>query len=475
MKKDYFCPYCGIKIEPDKVLFFDKSAGSVYQDRRRSDFLESHGVTAAQGFNGLYYRVTEKNICDRDDNGFPRKISVALSKGIIPSDLADEEDNFDDESEDFDEGEEKEKESIVVARFCPECHCRLPRDFGLLDTFHVSMFGGRASGKTAYIVNLIQQLNEQLSQNGLGSVRLEEDSAMFWNKLVDNYSETGIIPPTPATKGLMPVICKYTGEGANAREAFIILTDIAGEGTGDETYMARHQGISEAETMLLMVDPNMFNGGVYDKVWRVNHGLIGKDDFDASKDYCDVPLTAYLADAGKLCSDAASHLKNIIVVVTKMDMLLTSDKKFFSSGDIELLNNGSSRHRGKVNLGVMMKVAGELKFFFKKRFNVDILEKVGSRFGTDKKINLLCVSTSTIITDESEKQFDFESRYQSHEPKHRIIEPFLMILWRCNLIKGVTPDGEIRMGDSTLEEQTAATVKPGRKGFFSKLFGGGKK
>ena len=487
----YVCPYCGSEVTKENVLFFwDDNKAGVHSDKKRSDFRVEHGMPTVQGYLGLYFSVTDKNVEKTDDNGFPTMLSVYENDGKTPEELLDESEFFGSDEDEFaDESEEDKPKMKLAKRSCPHCHSQLPQEFGKLKTFHVTAFGGRASGKTAYFVNLLQQLPYQLEHYGIGSVKLESESEAYWKPILEKYAENGVIDPTPKAKGLMPIVLRFDGEGENAPSAFFILTDIAGEAVADENYMARHRGISEAENMLLMIDPNMLCGGTYYMEWILNQPDQDSDDnminsglnFE-SHDYCREALGQFLSNAGKLAKFSAEHLKNVIVVVTKMDMMLTAEKRYFATGDIELLKDISSKYRGKLDLLSVIRIEQELTKFFTKRFSNDLKDRIKNTFGSEKKINLLGVSTSTLKRNDKHDDFFFSQEYAVNEPKFRIIEPFLLLLWRCNLIKGIKPDKEDGrvilkeiIGDRTLLPAEVEVEVPKRVGLIARLFGGGRK
>lgn len=230
--RNYTCPYCGVKIMPEQVLFWETQRAS-YKDTVRSDFLRHHGVHVWSGFfNRIYYRTKLGiNVVLEDENGFPTAIEDSINNAIEPEyihipkirpdhnsrigkafdlDLSDDtfdiDDDFYDRDEDrenndtFDFDTEDFEESLVsfskktdfgvhtiTQRACPFCHCELPKQFGTLDTYHIAVWGGNASGKTAYLLSLFQQLNTQLKTNDLGKIELENESTAYISALLERY------------------------------------------------------------------------------------------------------------------------------------------------------------------------------------------------------------------------------------------------------------------------------------------------
>ncbi len=451
-ENNYACPYCGKEIQKEQILFWE-TVKTQYTDNLRGDFLKKHGVSVNPGnrFARMYYRVNAGNVVREDENGYPTMIEDHLGNAIPPEELNRNEsagsDFFDDEfeSEGFEQERDKQSERAervlhnIPKRACPFCHCELPQQFGMLKTYHVAMFGGRAAGKTAYLVNLFQQLGMQLGMNNLGSADLATESENFLRPMIIGYEREGTTQPTPADAGLMPILCHYKNKGD---EAFITFYDIAGEGTIDPAYMANHKGIENCETLLLMIDPNMFVGGAFYKAWIANHGE-GEERYNDADDCCKDPVDRFLNSAGELCKEYSEKIRNVICVITKMDMMLEADSKFFSSGDIELLQDVGEKHRDAVSIPTLRRVNDELNIYLEKQYKMKLKEKLVYVFGEKVRINILGVSTSTRVSRKGQP-VKFEARSAAIEPKHRIIEPFLVVLMYFGLIPAKNAQGEIR-------------------------------
>lgn len=485
MEQEHICPYCGEEIKREDILFWEKVKRQ-YTDNVRGNFLQRHGVEVPPGnkFDRLYYRLREDCIVREDENGWPTMIEDHLGNAVTPEDLSegkstDREDSFDSDfdTDSFDHdgesaAERKDRELHKIPnRACPHCHCELPRQFGTLKNHHVSMFGGRASGKTAYLINLFQQANMQLSQNNLGSVELSAESQAFLQPKIEYYERTGTIPPTPADDGLLPIVCVYKNREA---EAFVTIYDIAGEGTGNAAYMANHKGITNCESLILMIDPNMFVGGSFYAEWTANH-LAGDNRYSEIGDCCKEPLDSFLNQAGELCRDYADNIKNIVAVVTKMDMLLESNEKSFSSGDIEIVTDVKEKHRDAVSIQILKKVDSEISLFIEKQFKIQLRERLKNTFGQDVRVNILGVSTSTRVRGDG-NQIRFEPRSSAMDSKHRIIEPFLVVLMYFGMVPVRRPDGSIAVNRNVVEEpetqqEPAPVQKPKRWGIFGRRKG----
>ena len=454
-ESNYVCPYCGQEIGDEDVLFWE-TVKTQYTDNVRGDFLRRHGrrIAAGNKFPRLYYKVKKGiNVYRVDENNYPTMIEDSLSNAIAPEDLNrgngnSQTDSFDDDfdSDDFESNEnysndhQNKETHLIPMRACPYCHCDLPQQFGTLKTYHVAMFGGRAAGKTAYLVNLFQQLSYQLSDNDLGSVDLATESKEFLEPMIADYERDGTTRPTPADSGLLPILCHYRNKGD---EAFITFYDIAGEGTGNPAYMANHKGIANSEALMLMIDPNMFVAGAFFSEWNANHQDGDYYHMDAG-DCCKEPLDSFLNQAGELCREYSDNIKYVVCVITKVDMMLEASAKFFGSGDIEITTDAKGKHLQAINYNIIKRVNDNLNVYLEKQHRIRLKEKLRDTFGPDVKISILGVSTSTLDGEKTGNgEIHFKPSSSPMDSKHRIIEPFLMVLMYLSLVNVRMPDGRV--------------------------------
>lgn len=496
MEVSHACPYCGKEIGVEEVLFWTKSKQQ-FDDPIRAWFLRSHGVTTGEKFARVYFKPCfegeHKNVVKVDCNDYyPTMLEDARSNGLSPAQLEGRKDTFGDADNDTYDDEYRNQRSSkkkteeekcrIVQRACPHCHCELPQGFGILPVHHVAMFGIRAAGKTAYLVNLFQQVNTQLSNNNLGSVMLAEDSRLFLQPMIEMYEDSGNTKATTADNGLLPIVCQYKNGG---KESFIVFYDIAGEAVTQSDYMANHKGIQNCETLLMMIDPNMLTSGAFAAAWENSHGA-------GSEDMIYPTIDAFLNEAGVICWDFADHLKSVVCVITKMDMVLEKDSDLFGGANskLEITTDIGKKHLNHVNLQVLAEVRNNLDKFLQTQYSVNLSKKIHDTFGQDRQVYLLGVSTSTRVPSApSDKKIRFEPMNSATDPKHRIIEPFLVIAMTFGLVSGVDDKGNVKWftGNAKLpehdvspatapqqEKKVAAAAPAKKRGFFSRLFGGRK-
>ncbi len=462
-KMGYVCLFCGKEIEPHEVLFHDTMHNpSFFVDEKRYNYLL--GCTGdyifdnGNKFRGLYFRCEEPNtILKADENGFPVTLSACPCNGLTATELLGE-------VSDPDETAQKSVDTNEVRlnnRVCPHCHCHLPTEFGKIPNYSICLMGGRAAGKTAYLVCMLQQINTQLQACNLGNAVMVKESMDYFKHQMDHYNETGMTLPTPTNARLMPLVLRYANP--NMESVFISLYDIAGEGTVDSSnqvnvdYIANHKGIAASNTLMLMLDPNMLCDGEYVR-GRVEAGEMTMEEME--HDCCDVDLTTYLS----LCSIIKDYINcdHIISVVTKMDLPLTSGDAGMFAGATSLVrrNNVSEMHKGAVNIDTLSAVSQQMSNFINIKLGVGrsgmgVRQMIQRTFGSSKPPLMLGVSTHT-LTDKG-----FVNLYTHDAPKHRILEPFLAILVCC----GVVPATSGQQAPAPSGKPTK-TGKPPRHGLF---------
>ena len=364
-------------------------------------------------------------------------IEDSLSNAFMPEDLDqnsrgfrfDRFDNdFDSDNFDMDDGHRAEWQQDEIhnipLRACPFCHCELPRRFGCIETHHIVVYGGWASGKTAFLINLFMRLEKQLTENGLGTVWLEGESRIYLQPMIADYEREETTRPTPADK-VLPIVCYYTNKD---KEAFYIFHEIPSAGVDDHRYLADHYGKFDCDTLMVMIDPNMFVAGAFSTVWNYNHG---NGDYSHGE-CCKVPIYNFLEEARTWSRVYGKEIKTVIAVITKMDMLLESNGKYFSAGNIELIQDIEDKHRGAVDLDVINSVGDNIQKYVEKVHCINLKGILAGAFGDDKEICILGVATST-KADRYWDSFCFEPGTSGKG--HRIIEPFLAAL----LFSGLVP------------------------------------
>lgn len=516
------CLFCGNEITPDTILFTYKSYdGPAYEDRVRSSFLEScsTGFSSAVGqtdngkvyFKALYFRPSSAYRIEKDLSGMPINMQgVPLSDGLTPSQLL---------GGDAASSETKVTDNSLknlTCRVCPHCHCELPQNFGLLPIISVAMIGGKSAGKTAYLLALTQRLKKDLSDRGLGSASLVGESEEYFKILEDGLlRDQGRTTGTPLGKKLFPFVFEYTSLREPENNCYVCIYDMAGESTKEVDILGEQMGLRRSNTVLLMLDANQFNEGKYFQDAISNTGA-GENVIAAEGASFTDPVATFLAEriARYHGAHLFDHVNNVVAIITKIDQVLGShdDSKLFASDEMVIKQpltyevagpNGTKHygytHKGGLESEVIARLEKEVQAFCAAKGQEQLREDISSSFnspisGNRKRVNvhLLAVSTYTRHPELETNGQDvcvFKNDYDSRGAKHRIIEPFLLLLAGNGRIpatgkyasryspRPVTPGPApiappVSMPDAGRQPKKEAEKEPEKpRGFFGKLFG----
>lgn len=482
----FICPYCGKKIDEDNILFVYDGFPSLYTDTTRYNFLmkcsSQWPFENGDRFRGLYFRPVPENTRYSEPNHVPVVTTVRLSSGMTPSELADP-DKLNITGEE--KPEPNDEPTAISSRACPHCHCRLPNNYGIYPTMFVSMMGGRAAGKTAFLLSMIHQLPHQLPARGLGSAKLHAESQIFYNLQNDYYQQNkGVTLPTPKEERLFPFVFEYTYfNNAVTKNCFIVIYDIAGEGMEQPDYLLGHLGIKQAKTVLLMLDPNMLASGGYDAAIRQQYNELQLTQTEGemenmsafnveSHDFYDAPLHYFLAQTVVSTRNLGvlSDVRNVIAVTTKMDQPLRVDAKRFG-GDCILKEDLGKAHWGALDLDVIRHVHRDVCTFYNAKSGIQLVDAVRSAYsgGDGDPVNVFALAVST-YTRTPGSDLSFTNSYQEMAPKHRIVEPFLMLLHLAGMIPATNGNVENTpaAGAKEKEKIQEANNSKKRRGLFGR-------
>lgn len=473
---DYICPYCGGPVNKDNILFVCHGS-AVYRDTVRFNFLkrccDDWPFEQGDEFHGLYFHPGDAEVVTRDEaTQMPLTIRASLRDGLTPRELRE------DAPADF-TPEVKPDAMLPVllgTRACPHCHCRLPVSFGVVETVYVTLMGGRASGKTAFLISLVHQLNTQLQARGLGSVELEEESRIYYDYLNGYYQEhEGVTLPTPRDNSLFPFVFSYTNLNSDqVKRCCIVIYDMAGEGASVPEYLLQHLGVQQARTVMLILDVNMTcRGAYYDAFQRLLRQQEAGGQEDAAlpspaggqHDYYADTVEQFLATAVVKHSHLGilSQVRHVIAITTKLDQALVTRPALFR-GNCVLKNDLGQDHRGGLDPDVVAQVTRDVNTFYasasltpSSRTLTGMIESAFAQSATDKvDVHALAVSTYTRRDTGGPNELVFDNGYQPSFRKHRIIEPFLLLLYQSGMI-GAKPG-----------RTDAQASKPKKKGWFGR-------
>ncbi len=318
-------------------------------------------------------------------------------------------------------------------RICPRCHCDIPGRYFTTPTsrMHVAALAGTtASGKTQFItVALADLLTKQwgnLFPDGR-KIQLTECSKWFHDVYLEDWRDDGTVEATQKIP-LFPLMLEVEDE--QQRTHYITFHDCAGEYARDEDYAGNLPGFEQADTMLLMADSAKLFGR------KLNDGeLIAPDSFLLGL----APMREHPA--------MVQNLRNIIVVLTKCDAIMSGDNPILSqtaqNTTVRLISYESSLecHKGGLDLSRIETNKGQLlkmmRGYGPEDLDMTILKTINKERPKDQQltnsnIGLLAVSTYSATPDGLKRIRDVDTAVF-----HRVTEPLLLAMYNWRIIPGM--------------------------------------
>ena len=193
-------------------------------------------------------------------------------------------------------------------RICPHCHNILPRFYGKYEIKFMSIVGITASGKTVYLSQLINNLEEDLDKVGCSVMFSPEATSFRKNHIV----KKGYPLPAGTVVRFMPPLF-FTLQGN--KNITLVAYDIAGEACVDVENIATYGNfIQNSDGMLMLIDPGQFKG--LHAALETQSGQVSEDEEKAS------PTAVLSAVHGAFMGGSnESSATPMAVVISKSDML----------------------------------------------------------------------------------------------------------------------------------------------------------
>jgi uncharacterized protein YozE (UPF0346 family) len=177
------------------------------------------------------------------------------------------------------------KESTTLAstvRICRHCHMPVPMGLGNKPNLLIGFCGNSGSGKTVYLLSLIEDLRrvknlavqpdpvfyDDSNQNNAFADMQKTQYQTMYQDMYSGLNGSGIpqelvgcykLPDaTPPTERLTPLVLNCTYKG---RKMMLTLFDMAGEGSKDPRYMASSaKYLENADGIIFLNNPDYFSG-----------------------------------------------------------------------------------------------------------------------------------------------------------------------------------------------------------------------
>ncbi len=237
----------------------------------------------------------------------------------------------------------QERERLVPA--CPRCRHPLDADIGLVEDRIIGVLGARSSGKSHYLSALLhlllrKEIGGEVWKVGMDREARQAAEKFFLHPLFDELEE---LPAT--SRGLGPELRLVLTHKGDGRRVLLVFRDLSGEEMADRNLLERVHFLRYAEGVVLLADPQALD----DRGQPTGQGVVT----------CAQILENYRAVLETHpCRREEEELavlperKFLAVTVTKADLVLRSNKSFWSVDGQAHLEPGFWRARDAESLEV---------------------------------------------------------------------------------------------------------------------------
>lgn len=476
----YTCLFCNRSFEKEQVLFADEIAvtRNVAPDATQAAFFSHDFVRAPKTVpTQLWHRWNYSNPtgCMFDGEEMPKIITVRRMDGKLPEGPVSEPSAANDQSRLIAEKmmalddmatpgiptkPAQEHESLLSMvlgsigpedtkrldkRICPYCHCIVPKGIGRLPVYRIAMLGGKASGKTTYMLLAASQLVQRNNRHSVLGDELElargslvGESALFFDEMFD-LCRIGQLPSTQMTenKSVFPLVMCIEPYDNAISPFFLILQDYPGEGMGNGTFMINNPGILDANGVILLVDPDQL---------RVRRPRAEAKPDAPKEEACQATLDETCENFRENI-DQFRKLKEIIVTLHKIDKLYQSGVN--DQNGLGPLDRGSLKedHRERIDTEVLARIdraachvfaellgfpgnANRVAVHFRNLLGCNRIKKRDRR----PSLAFKAVSAHTLVP--SDTAFVSNVTLGDICYGHRLLEPVLELLYHAGLLPG---------------------------------------
>ena len=144
---------------------------------------------------------------------------------------------------------------MTERRICPYCHNLLPKFYGKNEIKFMSVIGITSSGKTVYLSQLIDNLEDDLDKVGC-SVIYSKEATDFRKKHIIRRGYP--LPVGTVVRFIPPLYFTIQRPG---RSVTLVTYDIAGEACADAEQVATYgKFIKNSDAIMMLIDPGQFKG-----------------------------------------------------------------------------------------------------------------------------------------------------------------------------------------------------------------------
>jgi len=321
----------------------------------------------------------------------------------------------------------------TMRRICPYCHNELPHEYGKYPVSFISVVGITGSGKTVYISQLLDNIDEYLTRANLVSVGIHDVA----RKYVDEHkiSKGKALPAgTTADKLTLPLPINVQNRETNERHTLVFF-DIAGENCVNPEQMRKFGPfIVNADSIIMIIDPKQFSD-----VFEL-YNYYEDNDVARPEQVVNAMYNAFLSISAGQTDKSPIPLA---VTISKSDMLQTYYRdKYLDTHTKRQIQYGDYGwyKMGKRGFAVndFRNVSDELKdTLYRKIQGETFINSIEACFNT---IGYFAVSA--LNCDPTEQGEDGNKIIDISPERVRVEEPFYWMLFNLGLIGGMTRNND---------------------------------
>lgn len=393
MKREYICPFCFNRHKMHEVVFACKNENCQEEDHVYANFWgeqKRHFPTVTAG---------------------PVAGTFAFIKPKMPREV-----------------ECKSCNTKTNVRLCQTCHSVLPRSISDYDDYIIAVIGAKQSGKSHYIGVLINEITQSVSTAYQATIAAENETTLkrYKNKFRDPlYKQRRVLDVTQSAQTdksvKQPLL--YTmkfSQGSKIKVVTLSLFDSAGEDLKSQDEMEKHtKYISNASGIICLLDPLQIPS-VREEIKRLApHTPLPQEDMNT--------------EAHDILTRTTNLIRNELNIKDAHKIQIPMAVSFSKTDAISMLLDPTSR---------LLQPGRHTE---KGMFDVNDFESV-----SDEMHALVNDWTYGNIPNQLELNYKdyafFGVSALGHAPNHtmtvnkiepyRVVDPFLWILWKNNVIKG---------------------------------------
>lgn len=316
----------------------------------------------------------------------------------------------------------------TMRRVCPHCHNPLPRQYGKNPVKFISVIGVTTAGKTVYISQLLNKINEYAAYLNQSANFTSDHETNF---IEDNRVEMNVALPNSTVAGTFsqPMFYDFvTKKDDRLITNTIVIYDIAGEDCQDAQRMAKYGDfINYSDGIILLVDPGQLKWSGLDMKIRTEPETVLQTIYAATLE----PGKELSAKPVAVCVSKSDTFEELIPagktdIVSVKDQIMGTNIPVFNASDYNPLEE---QLRNAMNPKLATALENQFKYY-----NYFAFSAIGGPVREEVEKN---EKNEPIYTEDGREKM---VSYPVLPPvPRRIAEPLFWLFYRFGFIKSDVP------------------------------------